>query len=276
MRSFPLIPIATLPLAHAGDCTLRGVYVDDDGGIVVYVEEMYGADGWLAQGAIRLDGTWIARVDEGADDTITPIPLPSRIKTPRGCWSTMRLNYAGPRHRGLRDPERLIDVLRPVGIADKFAVVKQLGLTIPPPLLLGVAESYVLSEATVLHPDLFFVCRRLRLAYALENERIDADGLPYDYDTRVVHTAHFYDRKTADSEPPLIDALTKLTPAILRRPMDCLVVDDLLFIADAARDLGLESHDDSSDDPPSMIHVWRIEIPDDARRRPSEEERLYG
>ncbi|MDZ4765572.1 MAG: hypothetical protein SGI73_13560 [Chloroflexota bacterium] len=278
MRSFPLVHIAALPLLHTGDCSLRGVHVTDDGGIIIYVEETYDEDGWLAQGALKLDGTWIACVDEeaGANPDIAPLPLPDSIITPRACWNTMRLNYAGPRHRGLREPERLMDILRPISVADKFAVTKRLSLALPPPLLLGVAESYVLSEATVLHPDLFFVCRRLRLAYALETEAHDETGLPYDYDTHIVHAAHFYDRKagsTAESEPALIDALTALPDVVLRRPMDCLIVDDLLFIADAASEPADVTH---SARQPSMIQVWRIEIPDDARRRPSEEEKLYG
>lgn len=269
MRSFPLVHLKSIPLHHAGDCSLLGVDLTDDGDFVLYVEEMYGEGGWLSQGAVTLTEKWLAHIDEKNGTTaITPLELPPTLKTPRSCWNTMRLNYAGPRHRGLRDPERLIDVLRPISIADKFAVVKRLDLSVPPPLLLGIAESYVLSEATVLHPDLFFVCRRLRLAYAFEQEQIDEDGLPYDYDTYVVHTAHFYDRRAnTDSEPPLIDALNTLPNVELRRPMDCIMIDDVLFIADAANE---------PDAKPSAIHVWRIDIPDEARHRPSEEEKLYG
>ncbi len=34
----------------------------------------------------------------------------------------------------------------------------------------------------------------MRLAVALTEERIDADGQPYDYDTLVLYLAHFYER----------------------------------------------------------------------------------
>jgi hypothetical protein len=264
MRTFPLIHLAALPLRYAGDCTLLGVSADHQ----IYVEEIYGEQGWIAQHQIDMERGIIASIDEasGTRAVRQPLALPPDAVKPRSCWNTMKLNYAGPRQRGLREPERLLEMLRPISTADKINVVNQLRLNVPPPLLLGIAESYVLSEACVLPPDVFFVCRRIRLAVALETPKRDEEGLLYDYDTLAIHTAHFYDR-AADSEPALIDALTALPGARLRHPMDCIVRDDHLFVSDSAR---------GDPNTPSQIHVWRIDIPDHVRRAPSEEERLYG
>ncbi|PJF26140.1 MAG: hypothetical protein CUN53_09220 [Phototrophicales bacterium] len=262
MRTFPLTYLASLPLRYAGDCTLLGVSADHQ----IYVEEIYGEQGWIAQHQIDMERGIIASLDEESEARTLLDPLPSDVIQPQSCWNTMKLNYAGPRWRGLREPERLLEMLRPISTADKIEVVKLLGLSLPPPMLLGVAESYVLSEACVLPPDVFFVCRRVRLAIALETVKVDEEGLPYDYDTLAIHTAHFYDR-AADSEPALLDALTTLPGARLRNPMDCIVHDDYLFVSDSAR---------GDSQTPSQVHVWRIEIPDDARHTPSEEERLYG
>lgn len=264
MRTFPLTYLASLPLRYSGDCTLLGISADHQ----IYAEEIYGEHGWIAQHQIDLERGIIASIDEenGMRNVREPLALPTDIIQPQSCWNTMKLNYAGPRWRGLREPERLLDMLRPISIADKIEAVRLLGLSVPPPMLLGVAESYVLSEACVLPPDVFFVCRRVRLAIALEAVQQDEAGLPYDYETLAIHVAHFYDR-AADSEPALLDALTALPGARLRNPMDCIVHDTHLFVSDSAR---------GDSRTPSQIHVWRIEIPDDARYAPSEEERLYG
>jgi hypothetical protein len=264
MRTFPLTYLATLSLRYAGDCTLLGISANHQ----LYAEEIYGEHGWIAQHQIDMERGIIASIDEDSGTRIIrePLSLPHDMIQPQTCWNAMKLNYAGPRQRGLREPERLLDMLRPISIADKIDVVRLLGLSVPPPLLLGVAESYVLSEACVLPPDVFFVCRRVRLAIALDMVQYDEDGTPYDYETLAIHTAHFYDR-AADSEPALLDALTALPGARLRNPMDCIVHDDYLFVSDSAR---------GDSQTPSQIHVWRIDIPDHARHTPSEEERLYG
>ncbi len=264
MRTFPLTYLTALPLRYSGDCTLLGVSTDHQ----IYAEEIYGEHGWIAQHQIDMERGIIASVDEenGTRKIGEPLALPPDIIQPRSGWHTMKLNYAGPRQRGLREPERLLEMLRPISAADKIKVVRLLGLSLPPPLLLGIAESYVLSEACVLPPDVFFVCRRVRLATALDMVQYDEGGMPFDYDTLAIHTAHFYDRAT-EGEPALIDALTALPGARLRSPMDCIVHHDYLFVSDSAR---------GDSQMPSQIHIWRIDIPDDARRAPSEEERLYG
>lgn len=239
-----LEPVTTLPLAHNGDCSLLGVAPD----LTVYVEEVYSDDGWLAQHALKLDGTVVASVDEasGAVTDIAPLSLPDDLTMPQRGWHTMGLNFAGPRHRGLRGPERLDDLVHSFSVSEKFALVNHLRLDVPPPLLLGLAESYVLAEASVRPPHLFVVCRRLRLALALPEERQDDGGEPFDYDTQVLYVAHYFDT-SAEQEPVLSSMLTDVQPAALHRPMDCLIYKDHLFIADGG-----------SADHQSAVRVWRI------------------
>ncbi len=262
---FPLIsePIR-LPLQHHGDCTLLGVVPGDPADpsgaadCTIYVEEIYDEDGKLAQHALTLDGRLLATVDEGSGDTdLHPLDLPPQRIKPQTGWHTMALNFAGPRHRGLRAPERTLDLVRPLTIAEKMALIDRFRLDVPPPLLLGVAESYVLAETPICAPTLYFVCRRVRFAVALTEERTDADGQPYDYDTQVVYLAHFYER---DQEPEWSDILADATSIPLSRPMDCLLVKDRLFIADGG-----------ADDRLSAIHVWQLDLP---TAECSEEEKL--
>ena len=168
---FPLIsePIR-LPLRHNGDCTLLGVTPD----YTVYVEEIYGDDAKIAQHALALDGSLLASIDEGdaADGELRPLDLPPELIKSHSGWHTMALNFAGPRHRGLRAPERTLDLVRPLSVSEKMALVNQLQLDVLPPLLLGIAESYVLAETLISAPNLYFVCRRVRIAVALTEEGI--------------------------------------------------------------------------------------------------------
>jgi hypothetical protein len=236
--------LTTLQLPHNGDCSLVGVTPD----FTIYAEEVYGKDGWLAQHAMTMDGTLLTSVDEafGSETELEPLPLPNNLIEPKRGWSTMALNFSGPRHRGLRGPERLDDLVRPFSIQEKLALVKQLELDILPPMLLGLAESYVLAEAPVIPPNLFIVCRRLRLAFALPEEKEDETNERYDYDTLVLFAAHFVDL-AAEQEPTLSDVLMGLAGTPLFRPMDCLICKGHLFIADGGSE---ERH--------SAIHVWRI------------------
>ncbi len=266
---FPLIsePIR-LPLQHNGDCMLLGVLPGDPpdaSDCAIYVEEIYDEDGKLAQHALALDGSLLATVDEDSSDDVELRPLelpPGLIKSQTG-WHTMALNFAGPRHRGLRAPERTLDLVRPLSIAEKMALIEHFKLDVPPPLLLGIADSYVLAETPIHAPTLYFVCRRVRLAVALTEERTDADGQPYDYDTRVVYLAHFYER---DHEPEWSDILAASTAMPLHRPMDCLLVKDRLFIADGG-----------AGDHLSAIHVWQLDLLQDAYSEEAKlNKKLYG
>jgi hypothetical protein len=248
--TLPNLTYATcVPLQHKGDCSLIGVTPD----LTLYTEEIYG-DGFVAQQATRLDGAIIERVDEGehSGETLMPLALPDGLRRPQTAWHTMSLNFSGPRHRGLSGLERLLDLVRPLSIQDKMALASRFSLSIPPPLIFGLAESYVLSEAALVHPDVYVVCRRLRIAYGLAQEQLDADQEPYDYDTMVLYAAHIFDR-AQQYEPSIADMQDALPEAALKRPMDCLICNGHLFVADGGSEERL-----------SAVHVWQIEpLPDE-------------
>lgn len=213
----------------------------------LYVEEMYG-DGWLAQHALAHDGTRVASVDEdeGARHHVTPLELPPDLVRPQRGWHSAALNFAGPRHRGLREAERVADLVRPVSVADKMALAGQHQLEIPPPMILGLAESFVLAEAALNPPHSYLVCRRVRFAYAMATVCTDAENQPYDYDTFVVYWAHVYHRER-DEASALPAPDTRLQGVTLNRPMDCLLHGDQLVIADGG-DARTRAR----------LHLWRL------------------
>jgi hypothetical protein len=255
----PLEFLHTITLKHGGDCSLIGVTPD----LTLYVEEVYG-EGWLAQHALNLNGDILQSLDEdeGRQTHESGLELPDDGERPQTGWHTMKLNFAGPRHRGMRGAERLLDVVRGLSVQEKMAAIERLKLEIPLPLLFGLAESYVLAEAPVDEPNLYIICRRLRLAYGLPQEQLDGDGQPYDYDTQVVYATHFYDR-SQELDPPLDDVLAGLPGASLHRPMDCQIAGGHLFVADGGGETCLNA-----------VHIWRIELP--PRKRKTLEQKLYG
>ena len=253
--------VESWPLRHRGDCNLLGATGDGR----LYVEEMYG-DGWLAQHALGPDGQIGESVDEdgGAGDDLHALTLPADAAHSQPGWHSVALNFAGPRHRGLRDPERIADVVQPIAIPDKMRLVGAYRLPTTPPMLLGLAESFVLAEAPLQLPHLFVVCRRVRLAYALPSPSVDADDRPYDYDTVVLYAAHVYDR-TRQPDSLMPDADASLPGVALHRPMDCLTRADRLYVADGGDETRL-----------ACIHCWQImrepvEAPEDRQMR-----KLYG
>lgn len=250
--------VTSLELKYREDCSLLGVTPD----MTIYIEEIYSADAWIAQHAITLDGERRAFVDEdyGNNTGISPIPLPRRIARPHPGWHCMGLNFRGPRHRGLRGPERLVDTVQPLSIASKMKLIDHLKLDIVPPALLGLAESFVMAEIELIRPRLYIVCRRLRLAYALPEEKVDKDNQPYDYDTVVFHVAHFYDRESS-RELPIEETLNDFIGVKLNRPMDCLLFNGHLFIADGGTETAK-----------SAVHIWRIERDDSEESAKAERE----
>jgi hypothetical protein len=255
--------LTSLQLQHNGDCSLIGVTPD----LTIYAEEVYGEDGWLAQVAMTLDGTILDSIDEdfGAQTGLSPLPLPLKLVEPQRGWHTMVLNFTGARHFGLRGPERLDDLIRPFSLPEKIALINLLELDILPPMLLGLAESYVLAESPITPPNEFVVCRRVRVAYVLPEERQDETGTPYDYETLLFYVAHIFNR-TAEQEPPLSDVLQGLAGVRIFRPMDCLITQGHLFVAD-----GGDQYRNSA------IHVMRVH--DDEQRMTREEKlnkKLYG
>lgn len=237
-----------IPLKHPGaDCALLGVM---PGSRTIYSEEIYTDDAWIARHMHTFEGEQLHSVDEdhGRVQDFSPIEPPPEALRPSAGWHTQMLNYRGPRHRGMRDEERIDRVVRPISIAARMDLLRRLRLDLPPPLVLGLAESYVISEAMLLPPDDFVVCRRLRLAYALTETRHDAEGQPYNYDTLVFHVIHRYDRATGDAEVPVETALAGLPGAALNRPLDCLLCDGHLFVADGG-----------TAEAPGAVHIWRVQ-----------------
>ncbi|MFN8527839.1 MAG: hypothetical protein U0670_04430 [Anaerolineae bacterium] len=261
---FAIHPLHTVDLHHQGDCSILGILADG----ALYAEEIYGDDCWMAQHFVDSSGVIQSSVDEadGHDAPITPLAIPDSAVKPARVWHTMNLNFAGPRHRGLRGPEHLDALVKTIPIAEKPALIQLLGLSVPPPMLLGMAESYVLSEAQVIAPDWFIVCRRIRFAYALPTEQIDADGMPYDYDTRVLYAAHVYHR--GDEEESFLAGLTDspFAPDLIR-PMDCAIVGDRLYIGNGG---SMESG------VPSRIHIWSLERPEPPSPDEAWLKKLYG
>jgi hypothetical protein len=236
--------ISTITLPHNGDCTLIGIGSD----FTIYTEEIYTDEAWIAQHAVQIDGKFVASVDEQYGETaeVTPLVLPDDLVRAQPGWHTIKaLNFAGPRHRGMRESDRITDILQPLTLMEKMSLVKRLALPIAPPALLGLAESYVLAEAELQRPYLYVVCRRVRIAYALPAVQMDAAQHPYDYDTMVVYAAHLVDRRA--EIPGLPD---ETLPGIdLYRPMDCIISQGYLFVADGGGEIQN-----------NRIHIWRIQL----------------
>lgn len=217
----------SIPLQYTGDCSLLAITPD----LTIYAEEIH--DEHVTQHRLRPDGTLLQTVDE--DQGLPSIP--SDGITPQIGRSTTQLNFLGARHRGLRDDERIQSLVRPFSVQTRMALGKR--LDIMPPLILGLAESYVLTEAPLF--DEFIVCRRIRIAYALEQPRTDSYGQPYDYDTIQMHIAHRYNAHVQETLSP-DEAFAGLPGVELNQPTDCITVQNHLFIADSGS--------------PNTIHVW--------------------
>jgi hypothetical protein len=254
-----LIYWKTLLLPHQGDCGLIAITPDEE----LLVEEVYGdaaGDGngtevWMAQHRCTFDGEVLESIDEdwGEHQELTPLAIPSGSYVPHPVWhSSKALNFRGPRHRGMREEERVQDMVVSLNIAEKMALIRHYNLSIMPPQLLGVAESYVIAEAMLQRPDLYIVCRRIRLAIALPEVQVDDDQQPYNYDTQVFYLAHWFDRSLA-REPSLADLLNTLPGAEFHRPMDCILTPSLLCIADGGGTLRQ-----------NCVHLWQVEHPTEA------------
>jgi hypothetical protein len=230
-------------LHHNGDCRFLGVTPT----LSIYVEEIFGDDDQLAQHVLASDGHLLHSVDESrnAASDFVPLYLPPDIVRPISVRYAQRLNYSGPRQRGMRDQERIVDVARALEVPTRIWLAQQTGLSMP--MIMGVAESRVLAEALLTPPDTYLVCRRLRIAYALKKPQRDADQQWYDYDTLAIYAAHLYNATAHEVDLPPDDVFAGLPGVQLHRPMDCLACHQHLFVADG----GDETR-------PSQVHIWRI------------------
>lgn len=236
----------TILLKYNEDCNVLGITHD----LKLYIEESYSPDAWIAQHSYQIDGTHLATVDEdfGKNTSPSPLTIPPDLIRPKPGWHCMSLNFTGPRHRGLRGPERIVETVRSLSIQSKMELIERFNMQIPPPMILGLAESYVISEIELKRPNLYFVCRRIRIAYSLQERQTDDDGEFYDYDTKVIYLAHLYDKNRSYDAP--IEAYFDVLPHVeLNRPMDCLLCDNYLIIADGGNGIL-----------PSRIHIWEIDL----------------
>lgn len=231
---------ATLLLQYSGDCRLLGVTPD----LRLYTEETYGED-WFAQYELDLSGARLQSADEHyGENEVRPIPLPANTVQPQPIIHSQSLHFSGPRYRGMREVEKIADMVQPMTVIEKMGVIQHLNLGIPAMMLMGVGESTVLAEAEIA-PEQFLVCRRLRLVLALAEIHHDKEG-PYDYDSVTLYLAQVYDAKT-DTTPPLAESLGTFGGIKLNRPMDCLITQGYLFMADGG-----------TAEATNAIHVWRL------------------
>lgn len=231
--------VVSQPLHYDTTCGLIGVSPDR----VVYAEELY--DDWIAQHAIQLDGGFITTVDEqaGRNRQFVPLQLPSGSVYPQSDSRNKALNFTGPRHRGLQEAERIRETVRPLSMQSKMALVDRLRLDVLPPMILGLVESRVISEAALPMPNQYIVCRRIRIAFGLP----PSHQRSYDYDSIELHIAHPYNSELQD-ELSVDEAFAGLPGVQLIHPTDCILSDGYLFLADGGR--GRRRN---------QIHVWRIE-----------------
>lgn len=243
MPTTQLTYLHSIPLAHEGDCLLRGISSEGH----LFIDELYGADDWLAQHVITLDGAVLHSIDEhhGENRDFLPLDVPADLITPEPVNPHHRLNFGGARYRGLQEPERIAELVRPLSLPAKMQLIETLGLEITPPMLFGVAESTVLAEAA-LDAETWLVCRRLRLAYRLGQVQYDEDNQPYDYDTLVLHVVHPYRPAIHDHEMPPLEVFAGLPGVVLYRPMDCLICGDYVIVAEGG-----------DPDYPAQIHLWQ-------------------
>jgi hypothetical protein len=216
MKITELKHLCNISLHYTGDCALCGV---TDAG-QIYAEEFD-------------DVNWICYQISAECKLLQSgeFDLPPLLVTPR-CPTDHPLNYSGGRYRGMREADRVAEWIQPLTVMEKMPLLLYLKLNIAPMMLLGIAESRVLSEATVTDV-VSVVCRRVRIAYALAQPQVDESGLPYDYDTLELHVAHLYDAVTDDA-PSLAEAVQGIDGQRLHRPLDCLVQHNKLIIADGS------------------------------------------
>jgi hypothetical protein len=251
-----------IPLWHSGGCNLIGVSAAP---YDLYAEEVYGEGRWIAQIALRRDGTLIAIADEahGENPNVSPLPLPDKLKRPGTGWISMALNVGGAPPHGLIAEERIRETARPLKTPEKQALIAA-GYLPDVPLvdILGIIGSYVKSEAGVVR-GLAVLVRQLRVAVRTGDEQIAEDGTPYDYgsyDFSIVQTYRPAEPDQGLQHTMLDEARLGVSLAC---PTDLVFRDNLLVIADAGA--GVEGR-------VSALHLWQFE----PEPPPSEEDQFYG
>ncbi len=237
--------VRNIELLYNGAARLRGVLPGTAPEFRLFVEEIYSEDDWFAHHVLTLGGEHLQTVDEryGENRHAHPIPLPNGTAIPGTVRSTAFLNFAGVRLRGMREAERVAETARALGVRDKLAIIARFGLTFSPMMLLGTAESTVLAEAQI-GPELFVVCRRMRVVYALPQPETDRDRQPYDYESLTFYVAH---PVTLDEDPTLETAFAGLPGVVMDNPMDCMAAGGYLLVAEGG-----------SEAQRSRVHLWQL------------------
>lgn len=210
----------TLSLHHYGELALLACLSDGR----VLVEEFY-EGAWVAQHWVLADGQLAATADEHygqADFQALRIPQGATLATKPPSLDSLTFDTAAPQ-RGIREQDHIDALVLPLEVAERFALVQQLGLRIAPPMLLGVSRSRILSGCP-LPNGAWLICRRLDLAYLLAQPSAHAN-----YDTHTVHLLQTID--DLDAPPPLLNLTRTLeTPTA---PVSCLCTNDRLYIGNA-------------------------------------------
>ena len=230
--------LATIELAHDGDCHLRGLTPEG----LIFVEELYGEDDWLAQHKLSASAGIIESVDEGygSNQDVAPMRLPADIMpvSKRGLFE--HLNFCGARSRGLATSERVEKLVRSISVAEKIAMTDFMGWDVDPMRLTGIAESTILSTSAMTR-NRYVVCRRIRVICRLPRMQTDRHGFNYDYESLPIHLVHDLP-STATDLPDLGDCLQEVD---FCRPLDCIYALGKLYVADGG-----------DGDVPSAVHVF--------------------
>ena len=229
-------------LPRNGQCSLLGVGANG----TVFIEIFYD-DAWIAWYGLRADGSITMNDDEqSGSNPQFQLPTAEIKATPEPVSPSHPLNFSGPRLRGDRQSERVADLVYPLDVATKIRCIETFKLPLTPMQLLGIAESTVLSMATLNSDGLQVVCRRIRLTYTLPAALTDTNGEPYDYDTISICCAHLYhpDENQEFVSDSLFDGLPGPS---LTEPTDCMVTARQLLITKS-----------SGDDEPCQLYVWTV------------------
>jgi hypothetical protein len=247
---FPLLTyINTFPVPLSGECRLLGI----DDARAVWIEAYSEQEG-VQSCCLSFDGETRHPANSGRSTL-----QPPALHRPRSAWQTMRLNFAGARHRGERARDLVDQMAHPLTPGERDLLIKTYGIAVPPPLLIGWIESYALAEAQIA-PHVFCVCRRLRAAYGLLTPQAESDGTLCNYDSAVIHVAHLY-----PVDAPIDELIGHLPGAMLLRPLDCQAFDRHLFILDGGSDANAPA-----------LHLWQIEAEADLDEDTREQRKLYG
>ncbi|MEO1288465.1 MAG: hypothetical protein AAFV93_11915 [Chloroflexota bacterium] len=216
-----------ISLQYVSQCNILGVSEAND----IYIEEYYD-EAYLVQYRMTLSGDILAVVDEEYGKTsITPFTLANSLQQP--CHPLDHsMNYTGLRFRGMREADKVAEWVKPMPMLEKMPLMQTLNLGVPSMMLMGIAESRVLSE-TQLSDRISLICRRVRLLIALPEIKIDEAGLSYDYETHIMHVLHTFDSET-EAYPSLHQALKQFPD--VSNPTDCLFTHEYLIVADSGYD----------------------------------------